>query len=74
MFGKLPKRASFYYIKDDKMVDYVPTEETVGAFAETAKSIINAVCTERFSPTPSYQACRFCDYADLCERKEAGGE
>jgi len=74
MFGKLPKRASFYYIRDDKMVDYSPTEETVGAFAQTATSIISAVCAEQFGPTPSYQTCRSCDYADLCGMKEAGGE
>jgi DNA helicase-2/ATP-dependent DNA helicase PcrA len=74
MFGKLPQRASFYYIRDNRMVDYFPTEETVGTFAETAKSIISAVCAERFGPTPSYQTCRFCDYADLCGMKEAGGE
>ena len=74
MFGKLPKRASFYYIRDNKMVDYYPTEETVSLFAETAKSIISAVCAERFDPVPLYQTCRFCDYADLCEKKEAGGE
>ena len=74
MFGRLPQRASFYYIRDNKMVDYLPTEETVGAFAETAKTIISAVCAERFNPTPSYQTCRFCDYVDLCEKKETGGE
>jgi hypothetical protein len=38
MSGKLLQRASFYYNKDDKMVDYFPTDETVGAFAETARS------------------------------------
>jgi hypothetical protein len=53
---------------------YLPTEETVGAFAETATSIISAVCAERFDPTPAYQTCRFCDNADLCEKKEVGGE
>jgi DNA helicase II / ATP-dependent DNA helicase PcrA len=72
MFGKLPQRASFYYIRDNKMVDYHPTEETVGLFAETAKTIIAAVCAERFDPTPAHQTCRFCDYADLCGMKEAG--
>jgi DNA helicase-2/ATP-dependent DNA helicase PcrA len=72
MFGKLPKRASFYYIKDNKMVDYVPTEETVGTFAESVKEIISSVCAERFEAKPSYQACRFCDYVDLCGKKEAG--
>jgi hypothetical protein len=50
-----------------------PIEETVGAFAETAKSIIAAVYAERFDPAPSYQTCRFCDYADLCGVKEAEG-
>jgi DNA helicase-2/ATP-dependent DNA helicase PcrA len=73
-FGRLPVRASFYYIKDDKMVDYFPTEESVGIFTESAKEIISAICAERFDPNPAYQTCRFCDYADLGERKEAGGE
>ncbi len=52
------------------MVDYFPTEETVGAFIETAKEIITAVCNEQFPPTPSFQNCKYCDYADLCEGKE----
>ncbi|MDD1677477.1 MAG: ATP-dependent helicase [Methanomicrobiales archaeon] len=71
MFGQLPQRASFYYIKEDKMVDYYPTEETIGAFEEVAKDIITAVCSEQFDPAPSYQNCRFCDYADLCEKMES---
>ncbi len=74
MFGKLPQRASFYYIKDNKMVDYFPSEETVGLFAESVKEIISSVCEEKFDPTPSFQTCRFCDYVDLCERKELGGK
>jgi len=72
MFGKLPQRASFYFIKDNKMVDYFPTEETVSVFADSVKEIISAVCEEKFDPAPSFQTCRFCDYADLCEKKEAG--
>jgi len=72
MSGRLPQRASFYYLKDDKMVDYFPTEETVGVFTESAKEIISAVCAERFDPAPSFQTCRFCDYADLCGMNEAG--
>ena len=52
------------------MVDYFPTEETVGAFTDVAKTIITAVCSEQFGPTPSFQNCKFCDYSDLCEGKE----
>jgi DNA helicase-2/ATP-dependent DNA helicase PcrA len=74
MFGKLPQRASFYYLKDNKMVDYFPTEETVGLFTGSVKEIISAVCEEKFDPTPSFQTCRNCDYADLCEKKEVGGD
>jgi DNA helicase-2/ATP-dependent DNA helicase PcrA len=72
LYGKLPVRASLYYVKDDKMVDYYPTEETITTFEKTAEEIITAVCAERFDPAPSFQGCRFCDYADLCEGKEAG--
>ncbi len=72
MFGKLPQRASFYYIRDNKMVDYFPTEETVGKFTESVKEIIVSVCAEQFDATPSFQTCKFCDYRDLCERKEVG--
>jgi len=54
------------------MVDYFPTGETVGVFTETAKTIITAVCAEQFPPAPSFQNCRYCDYMDLCEGKEAG--
>ncbi len=55
MFGRLPQRASFYYIRDDKMVDYFPTEETVGVFTESTKEIISAVCAEQFEATTSFQ-------------------
>jgi DNA helicase II / ATP-dependent DNA helicase PcrA len=72
MFWKLPQRASFYSIKDNKMVDYFPTEETIGAFTESVQEIITSVCAEQFEATPSFQTCKACDYKDLCERKEAG--
>jgi CRISPR/Cas system-associated exonuclease Cas4 (RecB family) len=73
MYGRLSQHASSCYIEDNKMVDYFPTQESVGAFAETAKSIISTVCAERFDPTPSFQTCRFCDYADLCGKKGGRG-
>jgi hypothetical protein len=59
LFGEIEK-AHF------DMIPHVPTKETIGAFSETAKTIISSVCAERFDPSPSYQTCRFCDYADLC--------
>jgi hypothetical protein len=59
MYGKLLVRASIYISRDNKMADYYLMEETVGACAETATTIISAVCAEQFSPNPLYQTCRF---------------
>ncbi len=67
MFGKLPARASLYYLKDDKTIDYVPDEESIAAFRERAASMIAAVCAEEFPARASYMGCRNCDYKDLCE-------
>jgi len=72
MSGKLPQRASFYYIKDNKMVDDFPAEETIRAFTGSVQEIISSVCAEQIEATPSFQTCRFCDYVDLCEKKEGG--
>lgn len=67
LYGKLPVRASLYYLTPNKTYDYTPTAETIGAFEVRALRLINAVCTEEFSPTPDYQTCKWCEYKDFCE-------
>ena len=74
MFGKLPARASLYYLKDDKAVDYVPDEESIAVFRERALSIISGVCREEFPARASFIACRNCDYVELCEMTGKNGE
>jgi hypothetical protein len=34
MYGKVPVRASLYYLKDDKTIDYIPDNESIAAFKE----------------------------------------
>jgi DNA helicase-2/ATP-dependent DNA helicase PcrA len=70
MFGKLPARASLYYLRDDRMVDYIPDDESIAAFKERLSSMIAAVCEEEFPAKISYMGCRTCDYTDLCETAE----
>ncbi len=72
MFGKLPARASLYYLKDDKMVDYIPDEESISAFRERAGVMIAAVCSEEFPAKVSYMGYRTCGYTDLCEMEGRG--
>ncbi len=70
MYGKLPVRASLYYLKDDKMIDYIPDEESIAAFRERLQGMIAAVCAEEFPARPSYMGCKNCDYTGLCEIAE----
>jgi hypothetical protein len=67
IYGKLPVRASLYYLKDDKMIDYLPDEESIAAFRERVQGMIAAFCAEEFAEKPSFMGCRNCDYVDLCD-------
>jgi DNA helicase II / ATP-dependent DNA helicase PcrA len=74
MYGKVPIRASLYYLKDDKTIDYMPDEESIAAFRERVSGMISAVCLDEFPARPSYMGCQRCDYRDLCEVGEKNGE
>jgi DNA helicase-2/ATP-dependent DNA helicase PcrA len=70
-FGSLPQRASLYYVKHDKMVDYMPTQDLVEEQKTRLSEMIDNVVLERFPGMPSFQTCRSCSYQDLCEEKES---
>jgi DNA helicase-2/ATP-dependent DNA helicase PcrA len=72
LYGTLPVRASLYYLKDDRMIDYFPDEESIAAFRERAEAMVAAVCAEEFPARSSYMGCRNCDYTDLCEMAGKG--
>jgi CRISPR/Cas system-associated exonuclease Cas4 (RecB family) len=69
-FGTLPHRASLYYVKHDKMVDYIPTQDLVEEQKTRLSEMIDNVVLERFPGMPSFQTCRSCSYQALCEEKE----
>jgi DNA helicase-2/ATP-dependent DNA helicase PcrA len=69
-FGALPQRASLYYVKHDKMVDYLPTPDHVEQQQARLSGMIDNVVLERFPGVPSFQTCRSCSYQLLCEEKE----
>jgi DNA helicase-2/ATP-dependent DNA helicase PcrA len=70
MYGKLPVRASLYYLRDDKAIDYIPDEENIAAFKERVQGMVAAVCAEEFTAKVSYMGCQRCDYTDLCEANQ----
>jgi DNA helicase-2/ATP-dependent DNA helicase PcrA len=65
-FGVLPLRASLFYVKHDKMVDYAPDAVHLELQKLRLAGMINDVLLERFLETPAYQTCRSCSYGDLC--------
>jgi DNA helicase-2/ATP-dependent DNA helicase PcrA len=69
-FDAIPHRASLFYIKHEKMVDYFPENEQLEKQKTRLTSMIDAVLLERFPGSPAFQTCRFCDYEALCEEKE----
>ncbi len=69
-YGKLPAKASLYYIKTNETVDYVPDNEIIDVQRERIEEMIGAVLKEEFGPTPSF-SCKFCDYEGICEAKES---
>ena len=73
-FGALPLKASLFYVKHGKMVDYFPDSENIEKQKMRLISMIDDVLSERFPEIPTHQTCRFCSYRDLCEEKEIKGE
>jgi DNA helicase-2/ATP-dependent DNA helicase PcrA len=69
-FGALPLRASLFYVKHEKMVDYFPDSEQLEQQKMRLTRIVDEVLRERFPGNRAYQTCRFCDYEALCEEKE----
>ena len=73
-FGVLPRKASLFYVKHEKMVDYFPDSEQLEKQKTRLASMIETVLLEQFPGSPAYQTCRFCDYEALCEEKEVRGD
>ena len=66
MFGRLPARVELRFLESGVVGRHVPTEED----AETALAAVRAAAVgiraRRFTATPSYQACRYCAYSQIC--------
>jgi len=82
-YGKLPDRLGFVYYrypygtpKEDgtveEGVDWIPVTRTdLEGLAARAVDASKAMSKEQFAPTPSPQACKFCDFETVCDaRKE----
>ena len=70
VYGKLPKKASLFYIKKEKFVTYEIDAEQVESVRNTIESKVKSILAEEFEPTPGFSTCKWCDYTPICDAKE----
>ncbi len=66
MFGRLPARAELRFLESGLVGRHVPTEEDAAEAAEAVRMAGAGIRARRFEATPSFQACRFCAYNQIC--------
>jgi len=65
-----PASASLFHLKHDGIVNNPVEEPQVGAVQEEIGRTAGSILSEEFEATPSYRACRTCDYRSICDKKE----
>src|SRR5262249_19060772 len=59
-------RQAYYYVLDDAKVPVQREEADRDWIAEVATEVAEAILSQGFEPTPSYEACAICDYRLVC--------
>ena len=70
LYGKLPKKASLFYIKHNKIVPHFIEKEHLDEFKKGLEVKIDSIFDEEFDAKPEYQKCNWCDYASICDEKD----
>ena len=70
LYGKLPKKTSLFYIKDNKIVPHFIEEEKLNEFKEGLNEKIESIFNEEFDAKPEFRKCSRCDYASICDSRE----
>lgn len=58
----------YYYVENLKEIRYPRAKESeIKRFWDEAISVIENILSNKFDPTPSEKACKWCDYKEICE-------
>jgi DNA helicase-2/ATP-dependent DNA helicase PcrA len=66
MTGRLPARVELRFLESGLAGRYAPTDDDLGEAADAVREAAAGIRGRRFAATPSYQACRFCAYSQIC--------
>ena len=64
--GTLPQRVELRFIESQVVGRHTPTAADVTAAVDAVKAAAAGIRARRFEATPSYSACRFCAYSQIC--------
>ncbi|MGH7318672.1 MAG: PD-(D/E)XK nuclease family protein, partial [Candidatus Rokuibacteriota bacterium] len=66
MFGRLPARVELRFLESGLAGRHTPTDQDAAEAMDTVRTAAAGIRARRFAATPSYQACRFCAYSQIC--------
>jgi DNA helicase-2/ATP-dependent DNA helicase PcrA len=66
MFGRLPARVELRFLESGLVGRHAPAREDVAEAVDAIKAAARGIRARRHEATPSYQACRFCAYNQIC--------
>ncbi|MBI3454541.1 MAG: UvrD-helicase domain-containing protein [Candidatus Rokubacteria bacterium] len=72
MFGQLPARVELRFLESGVVGRHVPTADDARGAVEAVREAAAGIRARRFAATPSYQACRFCAYNQICPYTASG--
>lgn len=70
LYGKLPRSASLFYLRENKTIINKIESSQLEKVRKVLEEKVNSILQEDFNPTPSFQACRRCDYQTICDSKK----
>jgi ATP-dependent DNA helicase UvrD/PcrA len=66
MFDRLPARVELRFLESGVVGRHTPTDEDAETALDAVRAAAEGIRARRFTATPSYQACRYCAYNQIC--------
>jgi DNA helicase-2/ATP-dependent DNA helicase PcrA len=66
MFGRLPARVELRFLESGVTGGHVPTDADADTALAAVRAAAAGIRARRFAATPSYRACRYCAYSQIC--------
>lgn len=70
ILGLNPVKLTFHYLENNSQVSFLGDDKALLDLREKIVERVNGIRTSNFTATPGFH-CKFCDFADICEYRQA---